>query len=179
MEEILNELDALSAAVPADFSAFPDIELYMDQVTAFLARQKASMRDGDRLTSAMVNNYIKDGLLPRAKGKKYNRDHLAYLTVIMRLKQVLSVKDTAALLRASGQGRPMEACYPEYAEKLEAAFAQLRGELAGTPDADAADMAMTLALNSYVCKIACEYLLDQLSPGPDGKKRPQPRGQTD
>lgn len=48
----------------------------------------------------MINNYIKDGLLPRANDKKYSREHLACLLMIARLKQTLSVKDTGLLLKS-------------------------------------------------------------------------------
>ena len=64
------------------FSGLPDLELYKDQVLAFLSRQELSLREGDQLTSAMINNYTKDGLMPRAHGKKYAREHLAYLTLL-------------------------------------------------------------------------------------------------
>ena len=45
----------------------------------------------------MVNNYIKDGVVPRAEGKRYHAEHLAYLTMVCVLKQVLAVKDAALL----------------------------------------------------------------------------------
>ena len=44
----------------------------------------------------MVNNYTKSGLVPRADGKKYGREHLAYLTAICILKRVMSAKDMPA-----------------------------------------------------------------------------------
>ena len=79
---------------PEKYEALPDIELYMDQLVEYLSRTPMSLRRGDKLTGAMVNNYIKSGLLPRAKGKRYSRQHIADLAMIVRLKQVLSVSDT-------------------------------------------------------------------------------------
>lgn len=70
----------------------------MDQLISYMPRQLIHYGEGEALTSAMVNNYIKDGALPRADGKRYSRTHLAYLTAICALKQVLSVKDAGALL---------------------------------------------------------------------------------
>ncbi|MFR8330973.1 MAG: DUF1836 domain-containing protein [Oscillospiraceae bacterium] len=62
----------------------------MDQLISYMPRQLIHYGEGEALTSAMVNNYIKDGALPRADGKRYSRTHLAYLTAICALKQVLS-----------------------------------------------------------------------------------------
>ena len=49
---------------PTQWDALPDIPLYMDQVVSYLGRQLISFREGEGLTSAMINNYIKDGIVP-------------------------------------------------------------------------------------------------------------------
>jgi Domain of unknown function (DUF1836). len=41
----------------------------------------------------MVNNYVKNGLLPHPEKKRYTREHLAYLIAITFLKQVVSIND--------------------------------------------------------------------------------------
>ena len=38
-----------------EYNSFPDIELYMDQVLDFLLRSRTSLRDDERLSSAMPN----------------------------------------------------------------------------------------------------------------------------
>lgn len=58
---------------PSDWESLPDISLYMDQVIGYMPRQLIQYGEEERLTSAMVNNYIKDGLLPRAEGKRYGK----------------------------------------------------------------------------------------------------------
>ena len=65
---------------PVPWDQLPDFSLYMDQVLSYMDRQVIRFDEDDGLTAAMVNNYTKSGLVPRAEGKKYNRDHLAYLT---------------------------------------------------------------------------------------------------
>ena len=71
----------------------------MDQVLSYMDRQTIRLDESDALTAAMVNNYTKNGLVPRAEGKKYNRDHLAYLTAVCILKQVMSARDMDLLIR--------------------------------------------------------------------------------
>ena len=89
MEELVELKQQLMQARPNGWDDLPDIPLYMDQVVSYLSRQMAGFWEGDGLTSAMINNYIKDGLLERANGKKYGQEHLAYLTAICALKQVM------------------------------------------------------------------------------------------
>lgn len=141
------------------FDAFPDIELYMDQVVDFLSRSRTSLRDDDRISSAMVNNYIKAEILPRARGKKYSKEHLAYLAVIMRIKQVLSVKDTGALIKINKLGKTDEEFYDGFRSIMESRAEQMSEDILKS-DEKLTDVAMSLAVQSYLCKIACEYIID-------------------
>jgi hypothetical protein len=144
-----------------EYNSFPDIELYMDQVLDFLLRSRTSLRDDERLSSAMVNNYIKADILPRARGKKYSREHLVHLVVILRLKQVLSVRDTGALIKSAKENKSDEAFYEGFRKMLDDCAAEIV-EKALAEKEDPADAAMRLAVESYLCKVACEHLLDQI-----------------
>ena len=145
-----------------DYNGFPDIELYMDQVLDFLSRSRTSIRDDDKLSSAMVNNYIKADILPRARGKKYAREHLVHLSVILRLKQVLSVKDTGALIKAGKQDKTDEAFYENFRRMVESISGEISARVS-SEDESMADAAMRLAVESYLCKNACEYLIDRIA----------------
>ena len=93
MEEISAFRQQLESLRPADWEMLPDFPLYMDQVLSYMERQTIRLDESDALTASMVNNYTKNALVPRAEGKKYNREHLAYLTFICILKQVMSSRD--------------------------------------------------------------------------------------
>ena len=108
MEELEELKRRLEEERPMVWDSFPDIGLYMDQVISYVSRQLISYDGGEALTPAMVNNYIKDGLLPRAEGKKYSKTHLGYLTAICALKQVLSVRDTRTLQETGSAGHDPE-----------------------------------------------------------------------
>ena len=86
MEELLDLKRRMETERPAAWGELPDISLYMDQIISYMPRQLIHFDDRDTLTSAMVNNYIKDGLVPRADGKRYSPVHLAYLTAVCALK---------------------------------------------------------------------------------------------
>ena len=93
MEELSILKKKLAETRPDPWEKLPDIPLYMDQVVSYLARQSVSLDESDTLTPAMINNYIKDGLIARAHGKKYDQEHLGLLTAISALKQALSVRE--------------------------------------------------------------------------------------
>ena len=108
---------------PVPWDQLPDFSLYMDQVLSYMDRQVIRFDEDDGLTAAMVNNYTKSGLVPRAEGKKYNRDHLAYLTAICVLKRVMSTRDMDLLIREELQGdRPISDGYAAFCGSLNKAL---------------------------------------------------------
>ena len=61
MEELLDLKQRLEGQRPASWQELPDIALYMDQIISYMPRQLIHFDEGEALTSAMVNNYIKEG----------------------------------------------------------------------------------------------------------------------
>lgn len=150
-EELLSLRESLRQKRPMDWDALPDIPLYMDQVLSYMDRQVIRSEEGDTLTSAMVNNYTKSGLVPRAEGKKYSREHLCYLTAICVLKQVLSAKDMALVVeRKVDEGEPVEALYRLFCESLDQALLGSADEMEAYLEEDRlADGAIHFALLAY------------------------------
>lgn len=142
------------------YDDFPDIELYMDQVIDFLSRSRTSFRN-EKLSSAMVNNYIKAEILPRANGKKYSREHLTQLAVIIRLKQILSVNDTGALIKAYKDGKSDREFFDGFRYLVIKSFDEILEMIRDTNE-PAVNFAMRLAAQSYVNKVVCEYFIDNL-----------------
>ena len=174
MEELLDLKRRLEQERPAAWNELPDISLYMDQIISYMPRQLIHFDDRDALTSAMVNNYIKDGLVPRAEGKRYAPVHLAYLTAVCALKKVLSVRDISNLIHSGEElGMDAEAMYSYFLRKLDKALT----DTAETIDPDAgqwelAKLALTLALQSYAYQLACARILDILEPaGEEAQKK--------
>lgn len=148
---------------PVEWAMLPDIEFYMDQVISFMTRQHIGLEDGELLTPAMVNNYIKHGLLPRAKGKKYAREHIVYLTAICLLKQVLSITDTGLLLKHQMKGEDPSEFYEKYRRILDEALSAVADSLTPPEDEQAlASEILRLAVSSYAQKLACQRLMELL-----------------
>ncbi len=160
MEELIELKERLETQRPAEWEGLPDLSLYMDQVIGYMPRQLIQYGEEERLTSAMVNNYIKDGLLPRAEGKRYSRTHLAYLTVICALKQVLPVR-SAGLLAADHAEGETQKMYEWFREELDRALKDTAQRLdTGCGQEELSQLALTLALRSYADKLACERVID-------------------
>ena len=176
MEELLDLRERMEHERPAPWEELPDLALYMDQIIAYMPRQLIHFNQREDLTSAMVNNYIKDGLVPRADGKRYGPVHLGYLTAVCALKKVLSVRDTGALL-AAGQatGKDSETLYNYFCRALDRAL----NDAAQAVDTDAkredlARIALDLALRSYASQLACARILEILQPPEEGAvKKPK------
>jgi hypothetical protein len=119
IDQLAGWLQELENKHPAEWAMLPDIGLYMDQVQTYIDRQLALYHrdDNDRLlTPAMINNYIKDNLIPRADMKKYTQVHLGLLIMIGTLKQVLSIPNLNQLLSAYRDSTDVSGLYGRFLE---------------------------------------------------------------
>ncbi len=165
MQELTELREMLETQRPVAWDSLPDLTLYMDQVVSYLRRQTigASELSDPPMTSAMINNYIKDGLLPRANGKRYSREHLVYLTAISLLKNVLSVKDMKLLLRSEITTGSEQTFYQGFLERIDISFTDVAKSVdPNTQDDELANFALDLAVVSSATKIACEQVLSIL-----------------
>lgn len=107
----------------------PDIELYMDQVITLIERYLFPLVDQPEneknkvITSAMINNYVKLGIMPKPHKKRYERVHLAHLIVITILKQVIMIPEIkeGIYLQSITSGN-MESAYNLFCNELENAL---------------------------------------------------------
>ena len=163
MDELVQLMEQLRTHLPVSWEQFPDFPLYMDQVLSYMDRQVLRFEDDDGLTSAMVNNYTKGGLVPRAEGKKYNRDHLAYLTAICILKQVLSAKDIDLLIREMVQGAgDIQDGYASFCSGLDRVLNATADEIDTRSNESLAYEAIHFALLSYASHVACSRYVSLL-----------------
>jgi hypothetical protein len=164
---------ALENKTPVEWEQLPDLGLYLDQVITFLERQLDFFRmpgDEGQITSSMINNYAKSGLVPRTVGKKYGQEHLALLLSVFALKQVLSVQDMAGLLgnlKGADETREFYARFRESMKRAAESTLQAVGDalpdLAGegpAPDGQTLrSLALELAADASMRSRAAELLL--------------------
>ncbi|KAF1292562.1 fatty acid-binding protein DegV [Enterococcus sp. CU9D] len=110
------------------WSELPDLELYMDQVinlvdvylTPFIKPEKHNL-----LTKSMVNNYVKLGMIPAPKKKRYTKTHVAFLIAITTLKQVLTINEIKEGILFQGKVDGIQQAYDLFCQETESAVGRI------------------------------------------------------
>jgi hypothetical protein len=168
-DKILEWSKEIRTSEVAEWERLPEIYLYMDQVLTYMNKQlHLYERDENEclLTSSMINNYVKDGVLPRPEQKKYSREHLAILMVICMLKQVLSIQDVSALIRTLLKNASKDEMYNCFCAAQSAAMQEVcdRVETAAPKgEAELMRLVIELSVEANARRTASERILSELS----------------
>ena len=69
----------------------PDFGLYMEQVITLLREYldylPPELKEEQFITAATINNYVRTKVMPEPVKRRYYRVHIAYLIIILTLKQ--------------------------------------------------------------------------------------------
>lgn len=104
------------------WNELPDMDLYMDQVVGLLNEYLEAFRTQDQekvITSTMINNYVKHGIVHPPIKKKYTRQHVAYLIVVCILKIVYRMDEISQLISVQISKYPVEQAYNYFCEEFE------------------------------------------------------------
>lgn len=165
------EEQEIAAAKLPRWSELPDLELYMDQVTALIDKYLlAFLRDpaaGGQVTATMINNYVKMGVIPSPVKKRYNRTHLAYLVMVFILKQSLSIGEIDALIRLQLETRDISRLYDDFCSQQQSMFTEMLN-ISVSEDMPLRDYSLRMATLANTCKILAQRTL-RTEPKPDPK----------
>lgn len=110
----------------------PTLDIYLDQLVTYLEEylnKYIGSEENPVITKTMINNYVKQQVIPAPVKKKYRKDHIAYLFVICTLKQVYSINDISNLISYAGETTKMVLAYNQFCSELEnALMAVFNGE---------------------------------------------------
>ncbi len=103
------------------YEEFPVFELYIDQVISFISESLSVFNKGDEpiITQAMINNYVKNGVIPAPVKKKYNREHLAKLVVICVSKRMLPLSYISEAIMLMSRFFEIEEGYNIFCDEVE------------------------------------------------------------
>ena len=106
-----------------DWDSIPDFGLYMDQVIVLLEQYlsfiPAPVGGKERfVTSSTINNYVRLKIMPAPVKRKYHRVHIAYLIMILTMKQSLSISDVQKVIPPNSSEEEVRAVYENYSEKF-------------------------------------------------------------
>lgn len=101
-EELLDFLNNNEFLNQIEQSKIPNINLYMDQALTFMNENLEHYKQDPNdkiLTKSMINNYVKNGIIPKPENKKYFPQHIVALIYIFYLKQILSLDEVQIILQ--------------------------------------------------------------------------------
>ena len=119
IEEIVQYLKNVSDFKLPEYKELPSVSLYMEQVLTYVNGILATLSPEQEksLTSFMVNNYVKAGMVEEPDKKKYSRNQIGYLLAISLLKQTVSMSDLSVLLELDdGVSNDKESLYRFFAD---------------------------------------------------------------
>ena len=189
-DDMLNSiLDSISRIDYIKSENIPELDLYMDQIITFMDAQLKStkrFKDDKILTKTMINNYVKNNLLPPPNKKKYSKDHVLSLIFIYYFKNILPIKDIETILLPltekyfqSTDNLNFTSLYNEICamqisrvsalkDELKELFEMAETSFSDTESKDVEQLQLfsficSLSFDVYVKKLLIEKLIDQIS----------------
>lgn len=107
-----------------EWNSIPDFGLYMDQVIVLLEQYLSFIPTpaGAKehiVTSATINNYVRLKIMPAPVKREYHRVHIAYLVMILTMKQSLSISDVQKVIPPMDSSEDeVLSVYEDYSEKF-------------------------------------------------------------
>ena len=118
-------LEHLRDCLLPDWETLPDFGLYKDQMISFVSRSLPGVSGQPDLTSSMINNYVKAGLIDKPNGKKYSREALAQLLMIVLLKMTTPMELVKSLLHPE-DGTETEELYRRFRQYQDQVISECR-----------------------------------------------------
>ena len=110
-----------------EWDAIPDFGLYMDQVIVLLEGYLSFIptgsagkdsKDQQIVTSSTINNYVRLRIMPAPVKRKYFRVHIAYLIMILTMKQSISISDVQKIMPEGADIPSVRRAYEDYSQKF-------------------------------------------------------------
>ena len=102
------------------YHEIPDVGLYLEQTTKYINQCIRPLGIED-VTSTMIRNYVKHGLITNPIKKQYSADQIAHLIALALLKQVTPLEHIHALFQILAQGGKysVPVAYGYFCEEME------------------------------------------------------------
>ena len=107
------------------YNELPNIDLYIDQVVQLVEQILDPLRSEEGqawITSSMINNYTKQGLIKRPVKKRYDKEQVAYLLYICLAKNVMQIANIKELIRTQKMDYDSEVAYNFFCDAFENAL---------------------------------------------------------
>lgn len=99
------------------YNEITDVGLYLNQTTKYISDYLAPLEIS--ITSSMISNYIKQGLVRNPVKKQYGREQIAYLIYIAVAKSVLSMDNISRSIEIQKKTYSAQVAYDYFCTELE------------------------------------------------------------
>ena len=103
------------------WNQIPDFGLYMEQLIIllkdYLDYLPPELKEEQFITASTINNYVRLHIMPEPIKKRYYRVHIAYIIIILTLKQSLSIALIQKIIPMDLTPEEVEHCYTTYAQR--------------------------------------------------------------
>lgn len=104
-----------------EWEEIPDFGLYMEQLTELLRQYldylPPELKEAEVITAAAINNYVRTKVMPGPRKRRYYREHIAYLIIILTLKQSLPISMIGRIMPMGQTAEQVEAAYRVYVRR--------------------------------------------------------------
>ena len=100
------------------YHEIPTVGLYLEQTAKYISEHLAPLGEY-ALTTSMISNYVKKGLVANPVKKQYAREQIAYLFFIAVAKTVLSLDALTGFIELQKRTYPLEVAYDFFCRQLE------------------------------------------------------------
>jgi len=147
------------------YGELPDMGLYLEQTTKYVNSYLAPLGCLE-ITTSMVSNYVKKGVIPKPVKKQYFAEHIAYLFFVAMAKNLVAIEDICLLIAMQNRTYTLPVAYDYLCEELENILPYIFGdkdqlESLGETDSDEKNLlrSMIFSVANVVHLNACFELM--------------------
>ena len=142
------------------YNEITDVGLYLNQTTKYISDYLAPL-ESISITSSMISNYVKQGLVKNAVKKQYGKEQIAYLIYIAIAKLVLSMDDIRLLIDLQKKAYSNQVAYDYFCTEFENILAFVCGLKDSIDNVGVDDSDEKLMLRNTIITVAHKIYLDK------------------
>lgn len=142
------------------YNEITDVGLYLNQTTQYIS-DFLSPLEGITITSSMISNYVKQGLVKNAVKKQYGREQIAYIIYIAIAKTVLSMDDINLSIEMQKNSYTKQVAYDYFCMEFENIIAFVFGLKDSVDNIGVDDTEQKLMLRNTIITVSHKIYLDK------------------
>ncbi len=166
---MIEKFQSLQSFQRIEWEDLPNYGLYSDQLISFIEEKLQQYFDDKVLTASMINNYVKQQMMPKPINRKYYREHIAHLIIICLLKTLMPIARIKEGITLQERIMGTEASYNEFMTILDNSMSQIIDSLRTEDEnnivykgfaANRSNISMTLAVHALCFQLITRNIIN-------------------